>query len=260
MTSAKKKIIYILGSGRSGTTLLDAILGNQGGILSCGELNRYADHDGVPPLGSEATQKFWSKIKQDMLLKNQTDSISWYSNLVNNYEYHTGFLLSLLYKNKKKYKIYSRFIVNLYDSIFQSVGEKYIVDSSKHPGRLYHINNNNLDVKVIYIVRKYSDVISSFQKKNIEQPFKNRFAATIYYFAINYLCKFTLYLCRKRIRFVKVKFEDLINNPNLVFSQISDNLDIDLKELMNKENFSVGNLFDGNRIRLQNNLKITKID
>ena len=36
----RPKVIYIMGCGRSGTTILDIILGNHLGFLSLGELNR----------------------------------------------------------------------------------------------------------------------------------------------------------------------------------------------------------------------------
>ena len=42
------KVIYILGAGRSGSTLLDIILGNNGGVLSCGELRKFEELSGRP--------------------------------------------------------------------------------------------------------------------------------------------------------------------------------------------------------------------
>ena len=39
-----------MGAGRSGTTLLDILLGNGDGFVSCGELNRFPRHQGHPPL------------------------------------------------------------------------------------------------------------------------------------------------------------------------------------------------------------------
>ena len=41
-------IIYIIGSGRSGTTLLDILLGNGNNIFSAGELNRFTKRNGIP--------------------------------------------------------------------------------------------------------------------------------------------------------------------------------------------------------------------
>ena len=59
-----KKIIYIMGAGRSGTTLLDIVLGNQNTMFSCGEINRFAIRNGNPPLVKDQIKlKFWRKIK-----------------------------------------------------------------------------------------------------------------------------------------------------------------------------------------------------
>ena len=48
MEETQKKIIFIMGAGRSGTTILDIALGNADGVFSCGELNRYPVRKGIP--------------------------------------------------------------------------------------------------------------------------------------------------------------------------------------------------------------------
>ena len=119
MSLANKTVIYILGAGRSGTTLLDIVLGNQDGIFSCGELNRYAKQDGFPTLAQEEKQVFWRKIREKILQKNKNKSVTCYSSLIDTYEHHFGFLLSLIYRNKKNYKRYSEFTANLYNTILR---------------------------------------------------------------------------------------------------------------------------------------------
>ena len=48
-----KTLIYIIGAGRSGTTLLDIVLGNNENTISLGEINRYYKRNGIPPKRNE---------------------------------------------------------------------------------------------------------------------------------------------------------------------------------------------------------------
>ncbi len=47
------KIIYIMGAGRSGSTILDILLGNGEDILSCGKLRWYVAKQGIPSGGKK---------------------------------------------------------------------------------------------------------------------------------------------------------------------------------------------------------------
>ena len=63
----KPKIIYIIGAGRSGTTLLDIVLGNAEDIFSAGELNRFSKLQGIPhDARDEKVQQFWKQVKEDL--------------------------------------------------------------------------------------------------------------------------------------------------------------------------------------------------
>ena len=63
------KIIYILGSGRSGTTLLDILLGNEPSFFSAGELNRIPKLDFHPhDPRDELVLKFWEEVKKMLVI------------------------------------------------------------------------------------------------------------------------------------------------------------------------------------------------
>ena len=142
--------------------------------------------------------------------------------------------------------------------------DNIIIDSSKYAGRLYQLVRLGFKVKVIYVVREPSMVVNSFSKKNLEQPSKHWLKATIYYFFINLLCKITLFLLRRDVFVTKIKYEDFISNPISILKQIDSEIELSLDNLINKlktgERLIVGNLFDGNRIRLQNEIKIIPKD
>ena len=260
----------MMGAGRSGTTIADIILGNQRGFFSCGELNRFPVRQGVPPLIKGKRKLFWDKFKNkflSVLTEKEGSEIRFKSNkhkeyavVCNKFEYHIGYLKSLFYKNKKEYAIYKRYIYNFFNTLFSMIHAETIIDSSKYPGRLYQLVRLGFRVKVIYLIREPSMVVQSFEKKNLEQPSKHWLIATIYYFVVNLLCSLTLLLLKKKIEFVKVKYEDLINNPVDVLKKIELSLELNLEHLITKieaeQMLIVGHLFDGNRIRVKNKINI----
>jgi hypothetical protein len=257
MILANKTVIYILGAGRSGTTLLDIVLGNQDGIFSCGELNRFASCDGVSPLQREGVKKkFWRDVKQRLVAKFAKNNLSLESSLCKKYEYHTSFLFSLIFKKNKDFEKYNDYNRRLYSAIFESIKEEIIIDSSKYPGRLYYLYKTGVNVKVIYLKRSLNSVVNSFQKKNIEQPSKSIFFSIIYYYTVNFLCKFALLLLSSKLKFVNVDFENFIADKAKTIDKISTAIDVDLKDLILLDEFKVGNLFDGNRIRLKKKIII----
>jgi len=112
------------------------------------------------------------------------------------------------------------------------------------------------------LVREPSAVVRSFEKKNIEQPSKSSLLATLYYFFVNLLCQLTLVLIASRVKSVKVKYEDFIQTPDVIFQMIGEKLEVDLSDvreiLRTDEAFVVGNLFDGNRIRMNKKVRLIR--
>ena len=81
----------------------------------------------------------------------------------------------------------------------------------------------------------------------------------IYYFVSNAYCSIvSLILKKKGFILIKVRYEDLIKDPEQTLNKIGDNLKLDLSDLImkisRKELINIGFLFDGNRIRLKPSL------
>jgi hypothetical protein len=254
----KFEIIYIIGAGRSGSTLLDIIIGNNVNHFSCGELNRFSERNGQPhnPRDIEVSN-FWNEVYLKVRhFFPQIKSIS------RKMEYHF-FFLHKFFLTKAKKETYIKFNKELFDSIYiNSKYQKIIIDSGKYPFRalqLYKIFGNQ--VKFIYLKKSPLEVVESFQKRDLEQPNSPRFLAHLYLFYVNCICKIVF----KKIKSKKVEifYDDLLYNLPNCLMLIEKKLDISLENLINKiernEDFDVGLLFDSNRIRLNYQLKIIKI-
>ncbi|MCZ6675379.1 MAG: hypothetical protein O7C75_20815, partial [Verrucomicrobia bacterium] len=61
----KIKVIYIMGTGRCGGTILGILLGNLKDIFYAGELAFWHKFKGVPKTDNEEVLKFWLNFKDN---------------------------------------------------------------------------------------------------------------------------------------------------------------------------------------------------
>ena len=260
-----KKIIYIIGAGRSGTTLLEIILGNAENIFNTGELNRYAYRRGLAVEREPGTPayQFWEKIRNK--LSNKYD-LQEQEKLHEQFEYHASFFKKMIgiKPDKVQYEKYKNFLSDLYEVIFSEIESPCITDSSKYPGRAMNLSGSvPYDICYIYIKRDPVNVVHSFAKKDVEQISKGWLFANLYYFIVNTLCKIAVSKLKRRHKVSVIKYEEMILNPMETISLVEEDLQLDLSKIKEKliadEYFIVNPyLFDANRIRLKTTLKVQK--
>jgi hypothetical protein len=244
------EIIYIIGAGRSGTTLLDILLGNQPEVFSAGELNRFLKRNGVPHSARDKeVADFWSDVRNSVgLLSEQLKKTA------EKLEYHSGFFFKYVV-GRKQMKAYETFNQQLFAAIDERSGScSVIVDSSKYPMRAKHLSKIFKDkISFVYLQRNPSDVVNSFGKKDVEQPAKSAISAHVYLFVVNVLARYVLYGLKKSHRCSTISYDQLVSEPEILFNQLSEDLNVDsshvLSKLSSREKFRVGMLFDGNRLR-----------
>ena len=253
MSLNKRKIVYVLGAGRSGTTITGIVLGATKNFFHCGEINKFYDYNGIPKgnYQNKEVYNFYKKIYEDCAYKN--------TKLTNKVEYHSSFFLVYfnLFKKKTigKYKLLQE---QLFESLEKNNDYDCLIDSSKFPGRLLALHKFlKLDITVVYIVRNPISYLRTVQKKGVEQPSQSFIKSLLYYFIINSLSV----LAFKKIngKKLKIRFEDLIEDPIKTINIIEKHTGLSFhesKELI-KNNLSIatGNVFEGNRIRHKKTIK-----
>jgi len=256
-----------MGCGRSGSTILGFVLGNGEKACDLGEVIDFLKRDGKPnsfETGSE-NARFWYRITQ--LMKSDISSVftkETKKKLIE-YEHHRMFLAIYLGLTGHKIKqIYHNFINHLYGHITEQVQEKEIfIDTSKYPSRALLLTSllNNFDVGIVHLVRHPTKVVKSFGNKSTRQGYKGFISANIYYFCINLFCV----LVKLRVgnkKYIKIKYEDIIKQPNYEIDKISKKFFIDLeyvkKMILNDKPLKRGFPFNGNRMRMQDEVVLKK--
>lgn len=255
------KVIYLLGAGRSGTTILSIILGNNDNAINLGELNRYFLRNGEPHGFPKESNKYkiWIDFKK-MYFPNFISAVSSVYKF-ENHRYLFQNLLGLFLKKKKE--DYTKVVNKFYQSLFEYFDKSLIIDASKYPNRCFSLNKylNHAEVYNVYLVRNPIGVINSFSKKDIEQDHRGYISANFYYFIANLLSHMVFFNLPKSKR-IKIKYEDVLNNPTVNLEKIERKFNLDLSKSKNivaiDGKLDTGYQFDGNRIRLKNYINLKK--
>ncbi|MCL6266663.1 sulfotransferase [Flagellimonas myxillae] len=252
-----KTLIYILGAGRSGTTILDILLGNSQDTISIGEVSRFCKRQGIPPKREKEDPVFgyWDDVRRTF--EREGFDYTKGEESVTNHEYHTHFVKAVFGKHDQEY---IDIIQEFYKAVFDRTKEAVLIESSKYPLRAMNLskifNGDSLKIKYIYLKKDPIQVVRSFNKKNIEQPPKGFLLSNIYYLTVNLICLWTVKILRRRKHAVAiVKYDDLVAQPIKTLDDIAmnlgENFDDSKQKIANNRPLYTGFLFDGNRIRLQ---------
>jgi hypothetical protein len=266
LPSGSCDILYIGGAGRSGSTLLELIIGNLPGYFSIGEVCRFFEYilHGKMRCGCGERLnecEFWSKIMDRLESKNV--DIERMAHL-NNCLTRTRNFHKLLFYSKTKYPPewheLLRGIEALYYAIADLSGGKILVDSSKTPSQSICLKQiPGLNIKVIQMVRDGRAVAYSWAKrkksittksgKKAYMPQRSYSSSMIRWAMENYWMGEN---CGD-VPNTLLKYEEFVSNPYQELKRVLDDLDLDSKglEMINayKMNLSKTHSVGGNFIR-----------
>ncbi len=252
-----------MGAGRSGTTLLDIVIGNHKEAFSVGEVRKFFVFEGKPPSRdkNDNVYVFWREFYAGLSKQlKENKSIEKCAAL----EYHTSYPLVLFLRLFNWVpKSYCRLWRGFFKSFFDYIGssKSMVVDSSKYPARAMLLSMVFDDVRLVYLKRNRRDVLKSFSRKGLEQPSKSKASAKAYHIINGWMCGIAYGLHRNHK--CVVNYEDLVHSPSDTIASILEELGVDpdpilIDNLIQGGALSTGNVFEGNRIRLNDTLAINK--
>jgi len=249
----KIPIIYIIGAGRSGSTLLDLIMGSHSQITGVGELSNWFFRKkeqsrmtctcGKNILNCDFWQKVFKNIPQDLKildskLKINQDKINF---LFNRKKYFFAGNREIKFDLKK----YLELNYQIYRNILDFSGKKFVLDSSKEMDRAeVLVLDNRFEMVFVHLVRDGRGTTYSYKRKHggIISPMmlwvQNNLKAEI--FKRRYPGK-TIFL----------SYEDFCKNPREAIEKILKKVNLSFEPQMMNYRSEVHHQVDGNPLRIR---------
>jgi len=241
--SSPVRILYIGGTGRTGSTLLANILGQYDTFFSGGELAflwRFGLMDnGRCACGLELRQcPTWVAIfDQAFGGVNNVDA----SEMVRLRKRFNSHHLPLMVTKGIRKRLLDRTgdlplrLAQLYSGIRSSTGRPIIVDSSKEPHYSYILRSQpSLEVYFLHLVRDPRAVAYSWRRRKVEAGFNDgRFMATrrpsvsSTYFDVSNIAS-ELIWARHTQRYMRMRYEDFISAPAEMLRRIGEFVEVDI--------------------------------
>lgn len=257
------EVLYVMGTGRSGTTILEVLIANSTGFASVGEL-KHIFRDGFlrekPCACGKAASScdLWSRVMQST--RWQREEFAHLARLTDGLEAHWRFpfVWSGLV-GRRLLAEYRSAAATLYRSVAATSQSPIVVDSSKYPARALLLAREFPGrVRVLCITRSAAGLLKAFEKKHTdEQKPKSPIAATFYYLYV----LFCMRLVKARLgdRCLTIRFEDLRRDADGVLRRIEQwsgyRLEGARRKLAENDWFEVGHIVTGNRLRKQGRVK-----
>jgi hypothetical protein len=245
----KNSVVFISGSGRSGTTIVDRILGTIPEAVTVSQLYHIIFdlyHEEVICSCGNQTGKceFWTLvIKKLSLSKENIKKITRIHEEINHSRYFFNILFGTL-SNKKKVelKYYLKWLETLYDTIFEITKKNIIIDSSKVPSHILLLSKiNKYNISDLHIIRHPSGVVKSWQKNKYD-PSKKKFMNThsTHKILFNWIIRNSLSNILKYLMpYKRYNYEKIIDNPDYIFNQVLKNFKIKTNFTFNIKNKSI---------------------
>lgn len=269
------KVLFIAGYGRSGSTVLDVILGNHPDVVSAGELTYLLDDWKIPgrrcACGAPyADCKFWKGLREAVPLTEETTRIV---RRIERRRSTVPVLFDAIPDEEKK--LYHRFQQGVFAYLMDTGDASIVVDSSKSAGdaamRFYALSQiAGLDMYVLHLVRDGRATMGSYVRNgsnwalegHSEQP---RFPGMRGLAGWTLANLWVMGLSKRYFhpdRYLRVRFEDLTTNPGETLEAIGDFVGIEVEELVDGvasgDSFDVGHNVGGNRIRHNQSIQLQR--
>jgi hypothetical protein len=270
------RVVYIAGVGRSGSTVLDSVLGNHPHIQSVGELSRLASDAWMQNFYCSCGRRsqecpFWVAVYEAWCASNGRVSVQEYVDTQNDVERfrHLPVLVRERWKSTQTFQTYSEQTLSILRAIQKVSGSSIIVDSSKGIERAYVLSLiPEIDLRVIQLVRDPRGVVWSHKKafkKDLENGLPRDIESQPAWRAALYWCRMNTEADWLRHRLgpekaLRVRYEDFMLNTLPVLQTIGDFIGVDLTNIQRAIEDGQKLYFDhtiaGNRVRMKGKLEL----
>jgi hypothetical protein len=248
------KVLYIGGTGRTGSTVLDSLLGSFPGVFSGGELSffwRYGIRDGGRCSCGETVQTcaVWSQVLEAAFGNDEIDADRMIELRSRFWSVHLPLMVVPAARRRGLARLeeFPRVVERFYSAISDVTDARLIVDSSKEPHYSYILREEtDLDVYFLHLVRDPRAVGMSWLRPRPELGFdedseiaraaagtsgyhhasrRGPFKASAYYNVSNVAGEM---LWKSSDRYAFLRYEDFVARPHEALDAISSFVGVEL--------------------------------
>jgi hypothetical protein len=237
------KVIYVMGAGRSGSTILGVVLGNCGDVFYAGELEAWLRQAGVPPGADGEQERFWNAVREEVHGEDLFGERAWgameHSQVL--FRFHRWPARRRL---RGRYREISE---RLLRSIARTADATHIVDTSHYPLRARELRRlEGIDVYLVYLVRDPRRVVASFNRRDTPKSTKLPLATNAYLW-LTHLLAIPVFLSHPPDRRLVLYYEDFVASSAPALDRLMGALDISTAP-PNLSALDCGIPFQGNRL------------
>lgn len=273
--SAPIPVIYISGSGRSGSTVLDTLLGNHAEIEGLGEVTQLLE---LGWLGGERCAcgrrvpdcRFWSAVRarwdSELGAPDLADVLARQRRIERLRNWRQ---LAAGRRSPAGFERYAEEMRALFAAIRSVSGKPILLDSSKRPARALALSRvPGLDLRVIHLVRDGRGVAWSLQQAlardergGVARARSPRpvLRTAVFWAVVNH---FSERMCRRLgpAASIRVRYEDFAADPVTFLAPVGRITGVDLGEVARSaaagEPFAVGHTVAGSRLRMAGSIRL----
>lgn len=235
------RLVYVLGTWRSGSTILGVLLGSHPHIYTTGELydlpGRYRNPKRICSCGVPAAQcEFWAEVRNRCAGRVDLDAMARGEARFERYSSIPRTLLSASLGTEPFLAHVAR-SVEFLKVIAEVAGVPILVDLSKDPVRGMVRKSGRrfgLETYYIHIVRDGRAVIYSRLSRpgggQIREVVRNAWGMTVRWMMVNVLS--TVLCGRPRRRYLRIRYEDLVAHPAKTMTTLGEFLEVDFSSVV----------------------------
>jgi hypothetical protein len=213
----KPKVIYVMGAGRSGSTIVGVALGNCADVFFAGELDKWFPRGGEPKLRDARRVEFWESVRARVGDTPELAAGRPHRNLERS---SAVFRIGRRRARRRFLGSYLNLMGRLYAAVAATAGASYVVDTSHYPLRARELQSlSSIDLYLLLLVRRPGDVVASFAKDDVVE---RRFdpLTTRAYLLLTYLLSSWVFLKQPSERRFVLFYEDLLEDPEGVLRAV----------------------------------------
>jgi sulfotransferase family protein len=219
----RPQVVYVMGSGHSGSTILGLTLGNCRDFFYAGELDNWLTRSGVSVIGGTERTRFWRTVREQVDDPEQLFG----SRAQRHIERSSAALRADGWSTRRALLgNWRRITEQLYWALAGAADASYVIDTSHFPLRARELKRlRGIDVHLIFLVREPEQVVHSFTRfmnRNAVAERVVRVLSKNLDIWLTHVLAVSVFLRTPRSRRLFLRHEDFLAEPEHVLRQILD--------------------------------------